>query len=207
MTEELPWDAQGGSTEPPPVPPDHAGPTRGRIRTAVDGTLRLDPREARTDDPPEILLPRADRSVPEWSVPGWSPGEWSQEPRGESREDGSGTTSRRQLREMRRAPAGEPPPPLDLPATGGAPADPAPAGFPPADAVPPATRADPSAPWSADTPPPWQHATPATDPAPGPFPSSRSAPPPPAGPSTGELEVYGLSRRDVQRRSARRDTA
>jgi Putative peptidoglycan binding domain len=208
VTEELPWESPGGSAEPPPVPPDRAGPARGRLRTAVDGTLRLDPREPRADDPPEILLPRADRSVPEWSVPGWSPGEWSQEPRGESREDGSATTSRRQLREMGVAPAAEgPPAPLDPAPTGGASVDPAPAGLPAADAVPPAARADRPAPWSADTRPRWTDAAPAAEPAPGPFPSSRSAPPPPAGPSTGELEVYGLSRREVQRRSARRDTA
>src|SRR3954471_3009595 len=67
--------------------------------------------------------------------------------------------------------------------------------------LPPVAGPSRPAPWSADVPPPWP-----------PSASGSGGPPPSAPPSfgglpTGELEVYGLNRRDVQRGSARRDAA
>src|SRR3954452_12248778 len=204
VTEELPWEHQGAPVEPTPAPPDEADPAARRIRTAVDGTLRLDPRQPRDGDAPEVARSGSERAAPEWSVPGWSPGEWSQAPR----EDAAGATSRRHLREMRGAPVEVAPAPLARPPLTQPPLTQDPLAQPPvarnpahsgparpAPAVPPAPAvhvlppvADPCwrSQWSPGVPPPWP-------------PSASSAPPSFGGPPTGELEVYGLNRRDVQR--------
>jgi Putative peptidoglycan binding domain len=215
VTEELPWEFRGAPADPL-APPENAEPGERRSRTAVDGLLRPPTPEPEAREVPQLARSRADLPAPEWSAPGWSPGQWWQSPR----EAGGGTASRRQLREMRAAPVE--PAPVEPAPVEPAPVEPAPVDpelvdpelvdpelidpelvdpeLVETELVEPDLQ-EPAA-FAATTPQPPKP-PPASD-LPDPFPPIR-APEPGIGPGTGELEVYGLSRRGVQHRSSRRD--